>query len=102
MAPSSVEQLARLLDREAQLVGADLGQRAGQSQPMQAERVLFAGAQHHPQLWPQPRQQECQPAQCLRRVQLVQVVDDEHTGRLQPPDCRQQPLDHRLTAEVGR
>ena len=72
-----------LVQREAQIGAADLGQRARQPQPMQPEPGVLPRRQHDPQRRGQRGQEALEQAERLGRAQLVQVVDDQHDGPLE-------------------
>ena len=63
MIPLGAEQRARLVEREAQVGPAQLGQLAREPQAVQAERRLLARREHDPQLCRQPREQHLQPGE---------------------------------------
>ena len=86
--------------RSAARRGRSSVKRTGESQPMQAEPMVRARAEHHAQLGPAAAPGSARAPARLGRLQLVQVVDDEHAGRLEPADRREQSLEHRLTAEA--
>ena len=100
--PGRLQQLARLLQREAQIGVADLRQSARQPQPMQPEARILARGQHHPQPRGQPGQEELEQPQRFRRAQLVQIVDHQHDRLLERVQVGEQPLDDRLAAEGRR
>ena len=71
------EQLAGLPLGEPQIRGADLGQLAGQPQPMQAQPQVAACGQHRVHAGGKVRQQPGELGEGVRGVQLVQIVDDQ-------------------------
>ena len=89
----ALEQLARLLHREAQIRRPQLGQGAREAQPMQPESDRGAREQHDAQLRRQPSQEALELRPALGRLQLVQIVDDEQAGLVQRLRTRDQPLD---------
>jgi hypothetical protein len=93
--PARTEQAARLVEREAQVGPAQLGQLARDPQPMQAERRLLASREHDPQLSRHPCEQQLQPGQRVLGAELVEIVDDQVERLLEPLELGQQPLDDR-------
>ena len=72
------QQLGGLVEGEAQLRGADLGQSLPDPRPVQRQRAVLAGGDHQPQLRHGMAQQERQRPEHLRIVDLVQVFQHEH------------------------
>ena len=77
------EQLARLVQREAQVGSPHLGQLAGEAQAMQPELRVAAGGQHDPEQRRSASEQELELGERLWGVQLVQIVDDEYNRLFQ-------------------
>jgi len=69
---------------------------------VQAERRLLARREHEVQPARQPREQQLQPGQGVRGVELMQVVDHEIERLREPLELGQQPLDHRRARKAGR
>jgi hypothetical protein len=76
------QQRQRLVAREAQVGGAQLGQQACRAQPRQAaqRRLAARGDGHRPALG-KARQHAVDERQCLRIVDVVQVVEGDHAMR---------------------
>ena len=72
-----VEQLACFALGEAQIRRADLGQLACQAQLMQAQPKIMARGQDRVRVGGKVRQQAGELGEGLRRVQLVQIIDDQ-------------------------
>ena len=68
---------------------------------MHVQVRLRAARQHDPQAGGTPGDEQLQPRQRLRRLQLVQVVDHEHQRLFERTKVLQQPFDHRLAAKPG-
>ena len=86
--PRGVEQLPRLLGRQPEVDGTDLGQLAGKAETMESQGGVMAGGQDHVQQpWP-PREQELQLRLRIRRDQLMQIVDHEHDGLVERLELR--------------
>ena len=100
--PARTEQAARLVEREAQVGPAQLGQLARDPQPMQAERRLLASREQDPQLCRHPREQQLQPGQRVLGAELVEIVDHQLERLLEPLELGQQPLDDRRAGEARR
>ena len=75
--PRGVEQQAGLALGEAQIGRADLGQLARQPQLVQAQPQIMAGGQQRVGARRKVCQQPGQLGDRLRRIQLVQIVDDQ-------------------------
>ena len=97
-----MEQRAGLVEREAQVGRAQLGQLAREPQAVQAERRLLAGREHDPQLCRQPREQHLQPGERVVGVELVQVIDHQVERLLEPLELAEESLDHRRAREARR
>ncbi len=127
--PRSFEQLPRLFGRQPEVDRTQLGQLAGQAEAMESQGGVMAGGKYHVQQpWP-PREQELQLRLCIRRDQLMQIVDHKHDGFIErfelrdetphqpfavelrhwrellhepvPADRRAQPLDDRQPEVLG-
>ena len=72
-----VQQLAGFALGEAQVGRADLGQLAGQAQLMQAQPQIVTRGQHRVRVPGKVRQQPAELSECLRRIQLVQIIDNQ-------------------------
>jgi hypothetical protein len=79
----ALEELPRLLEREAQFGSPELGQRAREPQSVQTKPHRGAGQQHHAQLRRHPVQEALELRPPLGRSELVQIVDHQHGGLLQ-------------------
>jgi hypothetical protein len=97
-----VQQRARLVEREAEIGGADLGQLGFQAQSVQAQPEIVAARDHEAKRRRRAHQEQLELAQRFRRVQLVQVVDHEPHTVLERRQVLQQPLDDRPAIERGR
>ena len=75
--PARTEQAPRLVEREAQVGPAQLGQLARDPEAMQAEGRLLASREHDPQLRRHPREQQLQPGQRVVGAELVEIVDHQ-------------------------
>jgi hypothetical protein len=100
--PVGLQQRAGLLDGEPEVAVANLRQRSGHPQPMEAERRLGPRRQHHPQSGRQPVDEQLEAPQSVGRAQLVQVVDHQHHGLRERLELVDQPLHPRLDVETGR
>lgn len=100
--PGRLQQITRLLRREAQVGRPQLDQLAGDTQPMQAKPRIAASREHDAQLRRQPRQQELQLRERIGRAQLVQIIDHQHARSLKRSEVGQQAPNHRLAVEVRR
>ena len=99
--PDGVQQLARLLKREAQIRRPQFGQGTREAQPMQPQSHRVAREQHDAQPRRQPSQEALELRPALGRLQLVQIVDDEQAGLVQRLQTRDQSLDDPLAAKGG-
>jgi hypothetical protein len=68
---------------------------------MQAQREIAAGGQHRVHVGGKVRQQDCELGEGVRRVQLVEIVDDQHDPAPMVFECCHHPLDHRPPVEAG-
>ena len=100
--PGSLQQLTRLVEREAQIRVAQLVKIAREPQPMQPEPGLLPRGEHQRQPRRQPGDEPLEPRLRIGRAELVQVVDHEHDRLVQRPQLRQQPLHHHLALKGGR
>ena len=100
--PDSGEQLSRLVQREAQIGGPHLGELAGEAQAMQPKLRVAASQQHDPEQRRPASEQEFELRERLWRVQLVQIVDDEHDRLFQRAELREETLDDRFPVELRR
>jgi hypothetical protein len=100
--PRGRQQLPRLGHAEPQIVRADLGQLAGQPQPVQPQPHVVPGSQHEPQLRRGPQHQQLQLPTRLVRAQLVHVVDHQPDPVPQLDQVLQQPLDDRPPVQIRR
>ena len=100
--PGRLEQGPRLILGEAQAVRADLGELAGQPQPVQAQPEIVPGGKDEPQPRGRAHEQQLQLAQRVGRAQLVQVVDHQQDPVLQAAQIGEQPLDDRPAVQIGR
>ena len=101
--PARLQQLARLLRREAQIGAADLGQRARQPQPMQPEPRVLARRQHDAQrrTAARPGSSSSSRSASAERSSCRSSITST-TGSLERAQVGQQPLDDRLAAEGRR
>jgi len=83
-----IEQLAGFALGEAQIRRADLGQLARQAQLMQVQREIATGGQNRLHVAGQVRQQPGELGERVRRVQLVQIVDDQVEAAALPGELR--------------
>ena len=97
--PIGLQQSARLLERETQIGAADLDQIAREAQAMEAELWVSSRRQHHAQRRRDPGEEALQQPQRVGRAQLVEVVDHQHDGLLEPVEAGQQRLDDAVPAE---
>ena len=97
-----LQQRARLVEREAEIGGADLGQLGFQAQPVQAQPEVVAAGDHESKLGRRAHQEQLELAQRLWRAQLVQVVDHEPDTVLERRQVLQQPLDDPSAVEGRR
>lgn len=74
------QQRQRLLAGELQVGGAQLGQQPGGAQARQAQRRLMARGDGHRPALGQARQQPIDEGQRLRVVEVVQIVERDHTA----------------------
>lgn len=90
------EELARLLHGEAQIVGPQLGQLAGQAEPVKAELWLLAGRERDVELRRRSLDQPLERRERVVRAELVQVVDHEQRRGVQQREVAEQPLERRV------
>jgi hypothetical protein len=83
-----IKQLACLPFGEAQICCADLGQLACQAQLVQAQPEVAACGQHRVHVRGKVRQQACELSQGLRRLQFVQIVDDQDDAAMMVCELR--------------
>ena len=100
--PGRLEQPAGLLQREAEIVAADLQEIPGEAEAVKPEPGIHTRRQHDQQLRRHPRQGVLEPPERVRRAKLVQVVDDQHHRLVERVEAREQRLDHALRAERRR
>ena len=88
------DHLARLLRREGQVLGPELGQVVGHAQPPQPESGVGPGDDHHVGLLRQALHEELDLLVACGQLDEVEVVEDEHQvvrhGRQRCHDRRQQ------------
>ena len=100
--PRGGEQFSRLVEREAQVGCSHLGQLAGEAQAMQTELGIAARGEHDlKQAWPAV-DQESELSERLRRLQLLQVVEDEQHRFFQRAELGDQAFDHGFAVELRR
>ena len=100
--PGCIEQLPRLIGREPEVGGTDLGQLAGQAKTMEPQGGVMTGGQDHvQQSWP-VREQELQLRLRIRRAQLVQIVDHEHDRLIERLELRDQAPHQPFAVELRR
>jgi hypothetical protein len=97
--PARLKQLARLLQREAQVGVSDLGQPTSEAEAMQPESRILAGRENQPQSRGQPSNEQVQPREGLDRIELMEIVNDQDERFVQRIEVDEQPLDYRLTAK---
>ena len=68
---------------------------------MHVQVRLGAARQHDPQAGGPPGDEQLQPPQRLRRLQLVQIIDHQHQRLFDRTKVLQHPLDHGLAAKPG-
>ncbi len=95
-----LQQLACLALGEAQIRRADLGQLAGQAQLMQAQLEIAARGQDCVPVGGKVRQQAGELGEGVRRVQLVQIVDDHHDAAAQVAELAEHSVSQRPEIEV--
>ena len=100
--PRGGEQLSRLVEREAQVGCAHLGQLAGEAQAMQTELGIAACGQHDLKQARPAVEQELELGERLRRLQLLQVVEDEQHRVFQRAELGDETLDHGFAVELRR
>ena len=89
--PGRCEQLARLILAKTQIIGTDLGERALEAQPMQAQPQLMSTGQHNPKTVGGAQQEQLQLAQRVDRAQLVQAIDHQPHRALDQGQILDQP-----------
>ena len=94
-----LQQLARLVEREAQVGRADLGQPVGQAQAMQTQPRILACRQRHTQPRREFAQEALEQAQRVGGPELMEVVDDQDEWLVERAQVGQQALDDGLAAE---
>ena len=100
--PRGGEQFSRLVEREAQVGCSHLGQLAGEAQAMQTELGIAARGEHDlKQAWPAV-DQESELSERLRRLQLLQVVEDEQHRFFQRAELGDEAFDHGFAVELRR
>ena len=97
-----VEQLAGLMLGEAQVGRADLGQLAGQAQLMQPQPQIVTRGQQGVHVRRKVGQQPAELSECLRRIQLMEVIDDHRDAGAGIGELRQHPVNHCRCVEVRR
>src|SRR4051794_13282742 len=91
------QQLARLALGEPEIAGPDLGDLVGKSEPVQPDRRIPARRQHEACRAREPRKEMLELREGVGRLQLVEIIDDQH-DRLDPlGDLRHERV-HRLVA----
>jgi hypothetical protein len=91
--PRGVEQLAGFALGEAQVGRADLGQLACQAQPLQAQPQIVTRGQDRVHVGGKVGQQPGELGERLRRVQLVEIVDDQDDAAVMVGELREHPVD---------
>ena len=94
-----LQQLARLVEREAQVGRADLGQPVGQAQAMQTQPRILACRQRHTQPRREFAQEVLEQAQRVGGPELMEVVDDQDERLVERAQVGQQALDDGIAAE---
>ena len=97
-----LQQPARLVEREAQVARADLGQPVGQAQAMQPQPRVLACGQRHTQPRRELAQEVLEQAQRVGGPQLMEVVDDQDERLVERAQVRQQTVDDGVAAERRR
>jgi hypothetical protein len=97
-----VEQLAGFALGKAQVRRADLGELTGQAQPVQPQPQIVARGQNRVHVRGQAGQQPGELSEGLRRVQLVEIVNNQRDAAMSVGELREHLVDHRLPVEVGR
>ena len=72
------EQLARLALGEPEIACSDLGDLVGKPELVQPDRRIPARRQHYPRPARQSREQTLELREGISRLQLVEIVDDQH------------------------
>ena len=93
--PVRIEQRAGLVEREAKVGRAQLGELAREPQAVQAERRLLAGREHDPQSCREARDQHLQPCERVVGGELVQVIDHQVQRILEPVELAEESLHDR-------
>ena len=97
-----VQQHACFALGEAQVGRADLGQLAGQAQLMQPQAQIVTRGQQGVHMPGKVRQQPAELSQCLRRIQLVQIIENQRDAAARTGELGQHPVNHRRRIEVRR
>ena len=97
-----VQQHAGFALGEPQVDRADLGQLAGQPQLMQPQPQIMTRGQHRVHVGGKVRQQPAELSQCLRRIQLVQIINNQRDAAARTGELGQHPVHHRRRIEVRR
>ena len=101
MDPLRIEESPGLVEREAEVVGAEFGDPVLQAQPVQAEWQVVPRRQDETEPARGAIQEQRELAQCLLGAQLVNVVDDQIGRLLQRLQVLHQPLDDLESVQIG-
>ena len=96
-----MKQLPGLALGKAQIRRADLGQVACQAQLKQAQLQIAAGGQHRVHVRGKVHQQASELGECLRRGQLVQIINNQRDAVANIGELREHSVDHRPPVEAG-
>src|SRR5690606_27663894 len=88
----AAHQCARFVERELEIVAADLGELALEPQTVQPELRIVPRREDEPHGCGRPEQQQLELAQRFVGLQLVQVVEDEPEPYVGRGQVGEQPL----------
>ncbi len=95
-----LEELTRLLGREAQVGRAQLPELTFQAQPVKAQARIVPRGQHESQLGRRLGHERLELVEALRIDQLVEVVDDQPQRLVEGAEVLQQALDEVFLVEL--
>ena len=95
------EQLAGFALGKAQVRRADLGQLAGQPQPVQPQPHIVTRGQDRVHVRGKAGQQPGELSGGLWRAQLVKIINNQRDAAMSAGELREHPVDHRRCVEVG-
>jgi hypothetical protein len=97
--PGLAKQLLRLLGRETQIQAPNLGQLARQTQPMKAKPRTSRVANTTCSREGRPQQEHLEPPRRVRRIEFVQIVDDEHGRVIEKGKITQELVNRHVAAK---